>query len=284
MKPPKRHHFVPQMLLNRFADEEGLIAFFDKSRPENGVQITRPKNLLVRQHLYSKTNRDGSRDGTLEAYYSELESEAHVVFSKIIEAVQLRTIPDINSAEKNTWAKFLYEQWRRVPDFHEQIMPLSAFATRMQEGIAEYEAKYQRTLTDQEKERFAGDAALRTYRQNARVIALTRKSPNVMKAISDKALHFGRTASQRSFIIGSNPVMKIIARGTSTELHNPDVEIWLPIHSNVMVVSAGIGGGSTLVALHMDRIRGFNEAVAKKSTIFAGRSRELIASLAQKYS
>jgi hypothetical protein len=203
------------------------------------------------------------------------------VFSKIIEAVQLRKIPDINSAEKNTWAKFLYEQWRRVPDFHEQIMPLSAFATRMQEGIAEYEAKYRRLLTDQQKERFAGDAALRTYRQNARVIALSRKSPNVMKAISDKAC-FGRTAPQRSFIIGSNPVVKIIARGSSTDLDNPDVEIWLPIHSNVMAVSAGIGGASTLVALHMDRIRGFNEAVAKKSTIFAGRSRELIASLAQK--
>jgi hypothetical protein len=78
MKPPKRHHFVPQMLLNRFADGEGRIAFFDKSRPENGVQITTPKNLLVRQHLYSKINRDGSRDGTLEAYYSELERAKHM--------------------------------------------------------------------------------------------------------------------------------------------------------------------------------------------------------------
>jgi hypothetical protein len=79
-------------------------------------------------------------------------------------------------------------------------------------------------------------------------------------------------------------VLKIIARGSSTDLHNPDVEIWLPIHSNVMVVSAGIAGASSLVPLHMDRIRGFNESVAKKSTIFAGRSRELIASLARKYS
>jgi hypothetical protein len=140
MNAPKRHHFVPQMLLNRFADADGRIAFFDKSRPENGVQVTTPKNLLVQQHLYSKTNRDGSRDGTLEAYYSELESEAHVVFTKIIEAVQQREIPNINSAEKNTWTKFLYEQWRRVPDFHEQIMPLSAFADRIQEGMAEYES------------------------------------------------------------------------------------------------------------------------------------------------
>jgi len=271
------------MLLNRFTDADGRIAFFDKSRPENGVQVTTPKNLLVQQHLYSKKNKDGSRDGTLEAYYSGLESEAHVVFNKIIDAVRQRRIPDINSVEKNTWNRFLYEQWRRVPDFHDQIMPLSDFADTVQEGIEEYEAKY-RPLTDQEKERFTGDAALKTYRQNARVTALSRRSPNTMEAISNKALYFGITAQQRSFIIGSNPVVKIVPENSSPDLHNPGVEIWLPVHPNVMVASAGTDGASSLVALHMDRIRGYNESVAKKSTIFAGRSRELIASLARKYS
>src|SRR5260370_19703374 len=142
MAPPKRHHFVPRMLLERFADAEGLVAFFDKSRPESGVQMTTPKNLLVQQHLYSKKNRDGSRDGTLEAYYSALESEAHVLFAKIVQAAQQRQIPDINGTEKITCCKFLYEQWRRVPDFYDEIMPLSAFALTVQKGIEEYEAKY----------------------------------------------------------------------------------------------------------------------------------------------
>jgi hypothetical protein len=283
MTTPKRHHFVPLMLLNRFTDADGRIAFFDKSRPNDGVQVTTPKNLIVRQHLYSKKNKDGSRDGTLEAYYSELESEAHVVFNKIIGAVRQRRIPDINSGEKTTWNRFLYEQWRRVPDFHDDIMPLSAFALAVQEGIQEYEAKY-RPVTEQERVRFAGDDALRAYRHNARVNALSRRSPDVMEAISDKALYFGITPSQRSFIIGSNPVVKIVPQGMSPELNNPAVEIWLPIHPNVMVASAGTAGTNSLVALHMDRIRGYNESVAKKSTIFGGRSRELVASLARKYS
>jgi hypothetical protein len=283
MAPPKRHHFVPKMLLERFADAKGLVAFFDKSRPESGVQMTTPKNLLVQQHLYSKKNRDGSRDGTLEAYYSALESEAHVLFAKIVLAVQQRQIPDINGTEKITWCKFLYEQWRRVPDFHDGIMPLSDFADRLQRGIEEYEAKY-RPVTKQERERFTGEAALKTYRQNARVTALSRRSQKIMDAISNKALYFGITAPQRSFIIGSNPVVKIVPAGSSPDLHNPGVEIWLTVHPNVMVASAGNNGASSLVALHMDRIRGYNESVAKKSTIFAGRSRELIASLARKYS
>ena len=285
MSPPKRHHYVPQMLLKRFADTEGRIAFYDKSRPKAGVQITTPKNLLVQQHLYSKKNRDGSIDGSLEAYYSSLESEAHVLFDKIIVAVLDRSIPSISAVEKNIWDRFLYEQWRRVPDLHDEIMPLSDFAQTVREGFEEFEEKFQRPVTAEERERFGGTAALKTFRNNARVAALTRRSSNVTEAIANKALFFGRTAPQRSFIIGSFPVMKLVPFETTNNLDNPAVEIWLPIHPNVMVVSAGLKGESTghLAALHMDRIRGFNESVAKKSTIFAGRSPELIASLARKY-
>jgi hypothetical protein len=285
MKPPKRHHFVPQMLLNRFADAEGRIAFFDKSRPKNGVQVTTPKNLLVQHHLYSKKNRDGSFDGSLEAYYSTLESEAHILFEKIIVAVLERSTPNINAVEKHTWDRFLYEQWRRVPDFHDEIMPLSDFAKTIREGFNEFETKFQRPVTAEEKERFGGTAALKTFRNNARVTALNRRSPIVTEAIANKALFFGRTAPQRSFIIGSFPVMKLVPLGATNNLDNPAVEIWLPIHPNVMVVSAGLKGigNGHLAAMHMDRIRGFNESVAKKSTIFAGRSPELIASLARKY-
>jgi hypothetical protein len=285
MRTPKRHHYVPQMLLKRFADAEGRIAFYDKSRPEAGVQITTPKNLLVQQHLYSKRNRDGSIDGSLEACYSALESEAHVLFDRIIAAVLARSIPSISSVEKNLWDRFLYEQWRRVPDLHDEIMPLSGFAQAIREGFQEYEEKYKRPVTAEERERFAGTAALKRFRNNVRVTALNRRSSIVTEAIANKALFFGITAPQRSFIIGSSPVMKLVPSSTTNNLDNPAVEIWLPIHPNVMVVSAGLKGAGTghLAALHMDRIRGFNESVAKKSTIFAGRSRELIASLAQKY-
>ena len=284
MKPPKRHHYVPQMLLKRFADAEGRIAFYDKSRPKAGVQMTTPKNLLVQQHLYSKRNRDGSIDGSLEAYYSTLESEAHVLFDKIIVAVLERSIPIISAVEKNIWDRFLYEQWRRVPDLHDEIMPLSNFAEQIREGFEEFEAEFNRPVTAEERELFGGTAALKTFRNNVRVTALNQRSSIVTEAIANKALFFGRTAPQRSFIIGSSPVMKLVPSNTTNNLDNPAVEIWLPIHPNVMVVSAGLKGAGTghLAALHMDRIRGFNESVAKKSTIFAGRSRELIASLAQK--
>jgi hypothetical protein len=285
MTSPKRHHYVPQMLLKRFADAEGRLAFYDKSRPEAGVQTTTPKNLLVQQHLYSKKNRDGSMDGSLEGYYSTLESEAHVLFDKIIAAVLERSIPNIGAGEKDIWDRFLYEQWRRVPDFHDEIMPLSDFARTVSEGFDEFEAKSGRPVTTEERERLGGTAALKTFRNNARVAALTRKSPNVTEAIANKALFFGITAPQRSFILGSFPVMKLVPSGTTNNLENPAVEIWLPIHPNVMVVSAGLKETSTghLAAMHMDRIRGFNESIAKKSTIFAGRSPELIASLARKY-
>jgi hypothetical protein len=59
-----------------------------------------------------------------------------------------------------------------------------------------------------------------------------------MNILANKGLSFGVCEKRHSFIIGSSPVLKIIG-GTTSQLDDPTVEVWLPIHPNIVAVAAG---------------------------------------------
>ncbi len=72
MNIPKRHHYVPQMLLRRFCDENGKLWLFNKKAPQLGVTFASPEAAFFQKHFYS-LNENGVRDVSLEKYFSELE-------------------------------------------------------------------------------------------------------------------------------------------------------------------------------------------------------------------
>ncbi|MBI5131486.1 MAG: DUF4238 domain-containing protein [Rhodopseudomonas palustris] len=86
MSVPKRHHFVPEMLQKSFVDEAGLLHFYNQRTPEMGVQSTKPGNLHVRTHLYSKILPDGTKDVALELRYAALEGVTEPIFGQLISA------------------------------------------------------------------------------------------------------------------------------------------------------------------------------------------------------
>jgi hypothetical protein len=271
MNLPKLHHFVAEMMQRRFTDDDGLLHFFNKQTPEKGVQSTTPKNLLARTHLYSRIRPDGSRDTSLEERYSKLEGVVSPVLDQIGAAVLRRDLPNIPESTRRVLDHFLYEQIRRVPDFHEKIMPVASAKSAVEEAVAKFETRY-RKLTPEEWEETFRPKEIANFRQNARVGALSRRSPRVLSALHAKDLFFGICLEKSSFVIGGAPVARF-----GKILTDLKTELWLPVHPNVVVIFAGKRGDGAIIDVPDNFVRKFNEIIAKQSTIFAGRSASLIA-------
>ncbi|WP_398466531.1 DUF4238 domain-containing protein [Tardiphaga sp.] len=274
MNVPKRHHFVPEMLQKRFVDEAGLLHFYNKRTPEKGVQSTRPGNLHVKTHLYSKILSDGTKDVALELRYAALEGVAEPIFAELVNAALRGRTPRIPSTTREVIDHFAYEQMRRVPEFHEQIMPTSDSERQIRLALDEYERRFRKVPAEQ-RENTLRPSSIEEFRQNARVGALSRHSPRVMRALASKSLVIARTRTKLSFMIGSRPVVR--SRGN---LPDPATEVWLPIGANVALLYIGERWESPPIYDVPDHtVRRLNDTIAAQSAMFAGRSGKLILSV-----
>jgi hypothetical protein len=281
MNEPKRHHSVPEMLQKRFADGRGMLWFFDKDRPELGVRDTSASSLFVRNRQYTLKESDGSRDWSLETRYSELEGEMHVLIDKVVPAVMRGEYPGLAPSERELLYRYIYEQWRRVPELYDKLISDEAFSTMHKATVAEYEKKYpNRAVTAELRSKFADPAYLKAERQRARVLSLSKPSSTALAVMETKGLYFVRTAASRSFLIGSVPVVKLTPPGRS-ELIMPDVELWLAIHPNVAIVLTGDKSKDGMMSLPAGQVRYINHTIAKQSEVFAGRDKALVASIAK---
>lgn len=280
MNEPKRQHSVPAMLQRRFLDERGKLWFFDKGRPENGVIDTDVGNLFVRNRQYTLINADGTRDWSLETRYSGLEGEMNILIDKLVDPVTSGNYPTISPTERQILNQYLYEQWRRVPEVYDRLLSDEQFAALHRKTVDEFEKRF-RPVTVEERNKFSSQDYLRTERRRARVASLSKPSSQVLDVISRKGLFFARTAPRRSFIIGSVPVQKLTPPGQS-DLGTPEVELWLAIHPNVAVVFAGEATQSGLVSLPTEAVRRMNLVIAEQSSVFAGRDKALVTSIASR--
>jgi hypothetical protein len=81
MSDPKRHHFVPQMLLAHLTDDRGRVFVFDRQQPGAGVREPVPSEVLLQRHLYSTEDASGAKDPAFEKELSKLESRANPLCS-----------------------------------------------------------------------------------------------------------------------------------------------------------------------------------------------------------
>lgn len=71
MRPPKRHHYLPQRYLSGFAEESGLVAVHD--RKHQSYRLQKPLDTGVIQHLYSHILPDGRKEAPMEIMLSEID-------------------------------------------------------------------------------------------------------------------------------------------------------------------------------------------------------------------
>ena len=279
MSVPKRHHFVPQMILNGFTDPDGWLHWCRHHEKPTTIRRARPAELFHKNHLYSTLSESGIKDAAMEHALSVIESEAVGVVQSILQQAREGALPVLSPEHKRIWYLFFLMQWRRTPE-NQHANTSDADALRMVEEILDRlrtAAPHRRA----EIERLATpEAKARTVR-NVRVQTLVQFSAEVMDVLERRGIGVLRiTKPDKSFIIGSRPVVKLTTPGR-TDLNDPAVEMWLPIASDVAV---GVGQGNGAVSLHYvadERpIRQLNLAIMSQSSTIAAGSATLVRSLA----
>ncbi len=137
MSFPKRHHYVPEMLLCNFTDVEGRLFVFSKERPEQGVAPRNANNSFVIGHFNSQTNADGTRNPAIERALSLVESDAKVVLDKIFVAARRGSVPGLTPEERIQLAIFFVVQHRRTPEARENAVNARDWAVFVDDVLAE---------------------------------------------------------------------------------------------------------------------------------------------------
>ncbi len=274
------------MHLKRFVDESGLLYWFSKRFSEKVVRPSTPARLFFEKHLYDVFDSDGVRDSSVELALADIEGQANWIIEKIVSAARARTPPNLTREEKSFWDAYFCCQWRRVPDVtrSNDISGLSEAEMRdfMSRKMIEYQSKgYELTCDDR---RILDDPqGVSRIIHGASAQSVLIIGEDLLRVLENKGLCIATiTSSKRSFVIGSNPVVRLTPPGRS-HLADPDVQAWLPLAHDVAITPGFSRGEEKLIEFRESRfVRQLNEATFDQSTAIAGRSPRLVESLAKK--
>ncbi len=255
------------MLQRGFTDPHGSLFHYDKSQPEKGIGYNTPKPIFFEEHLYSTIDDKGEFDTTLEDAFGRVEDKAARIIKKIVTAARSGKNPNLSLQERTAWDIYVQGQFKRVPD---HLNPLSVGADEELDRIlAEFQRERGVTVGPDDRAKIA---------RNARNDALGLVDPDVAAFLARLGLVVAVIdIPKKAFILGSSPLVSYPRPGL-TKL-GPR-EWWLPITSGVAVSPGGRPDSERVVRVTDARaIRRFNEIVWEQSTMVAGCSRELIASL-----
>ena len=278
MSRPKNQHYIPQMLLKRFTNQEGKLYVYDRCHPEKGIQKKDPRKTFVRRHLYTQVEEDGTRDVSVETeFLARLESDASPVIEKIVSAARRGDPPNLSPDEKDIWVVFSYIQFKRVPetrekftkemrqdirreiDFLERILPLTELELSVRDD-------------DETMERLLRNSSIQSVQ-----MPLSKEGADILLEKRIGVAVIRKPKPKRSFVIGSNPVVKM-SHPERSHVADPSVEVWLPLARD-MAVSPCPGESDKIVSVKGRHIESINRSVFQQSTVIAGCSRELIESI-----
>lgn len=274
----KRHHFIPQFIIRRFVRPDGYLSIFDKLRPDLRLRNELPMGVFARNHLYSTRKAGQSDDRSLEGHFAELEGLAAPIVDKIIRDARGGKAPRLDAGERKLWDFFVSQQWRRVPELHEEIVPDEKFAELMAETISEFE-RVLRPVT-QEERRWAAEAlSSPDFRQNVTVRSLRASTGRVTEALESRGLTVAMPdRADKQFVLGSRPILRAGPKGEN--LNHPEIEAWFILAPDVAITPYGSRGDNRLLQLNTMGVRRLNLGIARQSNVVASPSTALLLSLA----
>ncbi len=277
----RRNHYIPQMLLRNFVDNNGLLHCYNKKSDMKKIFSSHPKNVFLETDLYLTKDQNNVISEGLEKYFSKLEGYTAEIIKKIVASVRKLEKPNLTVQEKEIWNMFFYYQWKRVPDKFRQFIPSSEdFEKETIEILKVFEKKHG-SLEEDKRPNIKDPNWQERILQGAIVQALASPGSTAQTILNQKGLGFlFISKANKSFVVGSNPVLRLTYKGQSN-LNDSSIEIWLPISHDIVVGPSAFQPDDERIIEFNDheKIRYFNECVLDQSTSIAGRSIELITSL-----
>lgn len=118
MSIPKKHHYVPQWLIKKWAQPNGKVLGIDRRDPDALRPFRQlPVNINAQNHLYSVEGSDGIKDPILETdLYAPLDEQAEKLTSLIIECLDEKVLPQLDfNARRLLWQFYIYNAVKRHP-------------------------------------------------------------------------------------------------------------------------------------------------------------------------
>lgn len=264
---PIGQHRVPRFLLRRFANEDGALHCFDKTRDK--FYASSPCNVFVENHMYTVKNRDGASSFEMEKSLSELEGAASNITEHIVKKARALETPSLSRSDMDILKEFLVIQWRRTSERYKSVQD-------------EEQANLLVEVIDQAERAFPGEdvrSQLASYGpdklfRNSWIMSLAYELPDWLP--SKGLAVVVSPAGNASLIIGSNPVLL-----AGTDRRKPDGEVILPIASDVAVSLALRKGEEELFVDHDEHIvRMVNSHVFRQSDAIAASARGGLETLA----
>ena len=276
MNEPQRQHYVPIMLLKHFTDKDGYLHVFGRQFMTNKVLRMKPKQAFVVKNLHTTYDVEGRKDFSNERILSRIEGAADPVVKRMISAVRKLEHPQLTHEEKEIWNRFFTCQWFRGPDaYPPPDIEEEMFEESVRDFFKDDTERIDHVLND--------DELTKMIKHNAKAgMALSADRSSAFDIVRRNGIRFAVIKNpRRSFVIGSDSLAKVIPRGFAS-LSNPDSYQWLPIAHDIAVTFASFPGhGELIETVDGQFVRTVNEATFKQSTQIAGRSRDLVASLAR---
>lgn len=236
----------------------------------------KPKQAFVVKHLHTIYDMEGCKDYSNERILSRIEGAADPVVMKMISAVRKLECPQLTREEKDIWNQFFTCQWFRSPDAYP---PPDIEDEMFEESVREYF----KDNSDAIEHVMSSEDLPKMIKHNAKAgMALSADRSSAFDLVRRSGIRIAVIKSERrSFAIGSDSLAKVIPRGVAS-LSNPDSYQWLPIAHDIAVTFASIPGrGELIETVDGQFVRTVNKATFSQSTQIAGRSPELVASLAR---
>ena len=294
----RRHHYIPQMLLRNFCDDDDRLWVGDRTRGR--VFQCRPEGVFVKRDLNMKYSFDSVQSGygykeflssidmsdEYERTLSRIESRAAPVVRKIIQQARCNRCPQLAPEEGNHWKEFVLAMARRTPESQKRVASDRSFD----------DIFYEAAVAVAKKENYMGlpdRASIFEDRRIAKLRDLVKSNADARFAAGDRCSDHKETerfsretglciavirARKRGFVIGSHGLAIVQA----SHQNEPGQGAWLPIAHDVAVSSTPFPDRETLVFIdkESDRIiKRINKASGAQSQMVVGRSEGLVRAL-----
>ena len=297
----RRHHYIPEMLLKNFCDDDGQLWVSDRTAGK--IYRSTPRNVFVRRDIntsydFSPAPRSGKKEeffnaieagDEYEQILSQIESEARPAIQKVIKHARCKQCPQLSPEDDKTLKRFILAMARRTPESQKRISSGKKFDDVLWKTL-ESMAEKGNIPGLPEKAIFDQDPHI------AKVKDMVKSNVNAVYAAGDHPRERDREEEfcfktglgimvicmpKRGFVIGSHGLAIV----QSSQGNAATRGSWLPIAHDVAVGPTSFPDREFLHFLDRSRdgiIQSINGASAAQSQIIAGRSEALVRALGRK--
>lgn len=274
---PKRHHYIPQMILRNFANADGGLFFWRRTFPPGEIKTTWTDNLFVESDLYTLFDSAGAPDTSLESGFSKLESTGADFLRQLLVIVRAGGVPKPDAGAWHFWRQFLYYQMKRAPAYMRSIAAKTGHMDNVARSIVEAKESGlypPETIPDLDN----AEDMNRLYNNSLVHAQALRPSDLVMNALRRRGMTVFVAPPGKQLVIGEIPNAQ--AR-IGTAVGGDGRVMFMPVAADVAIGLLDRPNEVEVVHLTREETRAMNVATTEQATLIAGANATLLASLSR---